>query len=111
MVPTDDDGRRDGTSTDELVERQTGPRPFPIAEPADPSRQTLERHLCLGHLDPAPKPGIVWKELKNRLVGGQDVGRVAGQRRPSERTAALAELGPDECRDEPRISERVRDPA
>ena len=70
---------------DELVEGEPGPRPLAVAEPADPGGQALERDARLGHLDPAPKAGVVGEELEDGPVGAQDVGRVAGQRRPAER--------------------------
>ena len=49
------------------------------------------------------------EELEHRLVGPADVRRIAGQGDPPERAAALAELGPDEGRHEPRVVERVVD--
>ena len=82
--------------------------PLAVAEPADPGRQALERHPRLGHLDPAPEPGVVREQVEDRLVGAPDVGRVARQRGPAERAASLAELRPDERRHEPRDSRRRR---
>ena len=80
-------GARDLAGPDQLVEREAGPRPLAVAEPADPRRQALERDARLGHLDPAAQPGVVGEELEDRPVGPQDVGRVAGQRGPAERAA------------------------
>ena len=84
-------------------------RPLAVAEPADPGRQALERDARLGHRDPAAQAGVVGEELEDGAVGPQDVGRIAGQRDPAERAAALAELRPDERRHEARVVERVRD--
>ena len=84
-------------------------RPLAVAEPADPRRQALERDALLGHRDPAVEPGVVGEELQDRAVGPGDVGRVAGQRDPAERPAALAELRPDEGRHEARVVEGVGD--
>ena len=91
-------GADDLAGPDQLVEGEPGPGPLAVAEPADPGGQALERHARLGHLDPAAQPGVVREELEDRPVGPEDVGRVAGQRDPPERPAALAELRPDERR-------------
>ena len=107
MVATDDDGCAHGTRPNELVEGEPCLRPLAVAQPADPGGQALERDLRLRHLDPAPKPGIVGEETQDLGVGAQDVGRVAGQGYPAKRPAALAELRPDEQRDEPLEVERV----
>ena len=101
-------GARDLAAGDEVVERQPGPRSLPVAEPADPRREPLERHLGLGHRDPAPEPGIVGEELEDRRIRPSDVRRVAGQGGPAERPATLAEERPHEGRDEARVVERVR---
>ncbi len=77
MVASDDDRRGDLTGPDQFVERGAGPRAFPVTEPADPCRQPLERHPGLGHLDPSSQPFVLGEELENRLVGPQDIGRVA----------------------------------
>ncbi len=86
-----------------------GPRSLAVAQPADPRREALERDPRLGHRDPAVETGIVGEELEDRLVGTEDVGRVAGQGGPAERPAALAELWPDERRHETGVVEGVRD--
>ena len=100
-------GARDLAGPDELVEREPGPGPLAVAEPADPRRQPLERDARLGHLDPALQAGVLGEQLEDRAVGPADVLGVAGERGPAERAAALAELRPDEGRDEARIGEGV----
>ncbi len=50
---------------------------------------------------------VVRKEVQHQLVGARDVGGVAGERHPSERTLPLTEQGTDVLRDEPRDLERV----
>ena len=109
MVPPDHDRRRHLARPDELVERQPGPRPLAVAEPADPRRQSLERDALLGERDPACERRVAGEQLEDRAIGPQDVVRVAGERGPPERAAALAELGPDEGRHEARVVERVVD--
>ncbi len=101
-------GARDLAGGHEPIERQPGPRPLPVAQPADPGREALERHLGLGHRDPAPEAGVVREQLEDRGVSPGDVGRIARQGRPAERPASLAEEWPDEGRDEPGIVEGVR---
>ena len=83
--------------------------PLPVAEPADPGRQALERDARFGHLDPAAQPVVVGEELEDRPVGAQDVSGVAGQRDPAERSATLAELRPDERGHEARVVEGIGD--
>ena len=109
MVATDDDGRTHFAGCDELVEREPRLRSLAVAEPADARRQALVRDARLGHLDPASEAGVIREQLEDGTVGPFDVGRVAGQRRPTERAAALAELRPDERRDEPGIVEGILD--
>ena len=94
---------------DELVEGEARLRTLAVAEPADPRGKPLEGDLGLGHLDPAPQPGIVREEAQDVGVRAQDVGWVARERDPAERSAAFAELGPDEEGDEAGEVERVRD--
>ena len=109
MVAPDDDRGADLAGPDQLVEGQPGLRPLAVAEPADPGGQALERDARLGHRDPAREAGIVGEELEDGAIGPRDVGRIARQRRPAERPAALAELRPDERRHEARVVERVGD--
>jgi hypothetical protein len=96
VVPPDDDRRLHGARPDELVERESGFRALAVPEPADPGRQPLERHLLLGHPEPAVERGLVGEELDERLVRPEDVRRVARQRDPPERPGALAEERADE---------------
>ncbi len=109
MIAPDDDRGTDGTGPDELVEGQPGPSPLAVPEPADPGGQPLERDPLVGHRDPSVKAGVVGEQFEDRLVGAEDVGGIARQRCPPERPAALAELRPDEGRDEARVVECVRD--
>ena len=102
-------GRADLARPDQLVEREAGLRPLAVAEPADPGRQALERDARLGHLDPAAQARVVREQLEDRAVRAEDVRRVAAERRPAERPAALAELRPDERRHEARVVEGVLD--
>ena len=76
---------------DHLVEAQPGDVALAVAEPADARGQALERDLVLRLGDPAVERLVVGEELEHGLVGGGDVGGVAGERRPAERALALAE--------------------
>ena len=110
MVAADDDRRADLAGPDQLVEREAGPRPLAVAEPADPGGQALERDLA-----PSPSPasaGGPASSGKSSRIASSVRAMSAGsprQRDPAERPAALAELGPDERRDEARVVEGVRD--
>jgi hypothetical protein len=55
------------------------------------------------------EPRVVGEQLEDRAIGASDVGWVAGQGDPAERTAALAELRSDERRHEARVIECVGD--
>ena len=90
-----------------LVEAQPRQVALPVAEPADPRRQPLEAHALGGQLDPAADVVLLAEQLEDRAVGRVDVGGVAGQRHPAERSLALAEQRPDVGRHEARIGERV----
>ena len=48
-----------------------------VAEPADASRQALERDLLLGQRQPAVQRCVLREELHQPPVGAQDVLRVA----------------------------------
>src|SRR5215217_9033345 len=100
MVAPDDDRRTELTRGDEPVELEPGPGTFPVAQPADPCRQPLERDLRLGHRDPAPEADVIGEELQDRRIRPSDVGWIAGQCSPTERAATLAEQRPHERRNE-----------
>ena len=68
VVTPDDDRCAHRPRPDQLVERQAGPVPFAMAQPADPGRQALERHARLGHPDPALERRVLRKELEDGLV-------------------------------------------
>ena len=110
MVAADDDRRRDGAGSNKLVERGAGPGALPVAEPADPGRQALERYPRLGHRDPSLKRFVLGEQLQDRPIRGQDVRRIAGERGPAERALALAKERPDERRHEPREVEGAGHP-
>ena len=57
--------------------------------------------------DPPPEPLVVREQLEHRAVGRGDVGRVAGERHPPERSLPLAEQRADVGRDEARVVERA----
>ena len=54
-----------------------GPGAIAVAEPADPRRQPLDRHLLGGQAQPALEALVVGKELGQRAVDARDVGGVA----------------------------------
>ena len=54
---------------------------------------------------------VLGEELEDGLVGGADVGRIAGERHPAERALALAEQRPDVGRHEAGEVEGVLDAA
>ena len=96
-------------SSHQLVEDAAGQGALAVAQPADPRRQPLERHPLLGQADPAPQGLVLGEGLEDRLVGGREIGLVAGEHRPAERPLALAEERPDEERHEAADVESVGD--
>ena len=94
-----------------LVEEQSRLVALAESEPADPRRQALERDPLAGPAEPVLQPRVVGEELEQRLVGGGDVGRIARERHPAERSASFAERVADERRNESRIVERLREAA
>ena len=94
-----------------VVEPFARPLPFPVAEPADPGRQALGRDTLAGHGQPAAQAGVVAEHVQDGVVGGGDVGRVAGKGRPAERAFALAEQRTDVGRDEARVIKGPLEPA
>ncbi len=106
VVAADDDRRRHLAAADHLVEAQPETVTLAVAEPADPRRQPLERHPLAGQRDPAVQRLVVGELLEHGAVGRGDVGRVARQGDPAERTLALAEQRSDVRRQEARDSRR-----
>ena len=100
VVAPDDDRGSQLTRRHHLVDAQPCLRALAVAEPADPGRQALERHLLLGQAQPSGQAGIFGEELHQGGIGLQDVIRIARQGGPAEGALALAEEGADEGRHE-----------
>jgi hypothetical protein len=75
----------------------------------DARRQTLERDAFACQMDPPDQRLVVREHLERRFVGDADVLRVAGERRPAERSAPFTEQRPDVLGDEAGNVERVGD--
>src|SRR5918992_723479 len=75
----------------QLVEGKPGLCTVPVSQPADPCRQPLKRDSLGGHVNPSLETFVVTEKIEDGAVGRGDVGRVAGQCRPSKRPLALAE--------------------
>ena len=106
VVTPDDDRRRQLAAAHHLVEAQPEAVALAVAEPADARRQALEGDALAGEADPAGEALVVGELLQHRSVGRRDVGRVAGQGDPAERSLALAEQRPDVGRQEAWVGER-----
>src|SRR5882672_6689274 len=107
MVAPDHDRGLEHAVAHHAVEAQAEPMPLAVAEPADARREALEAHVLLRERDPALEPGVVRELLERRPIGGEDVLRVARERRPAERALAGAEQRADVLRDEAGIRERL----
>ncbi len=62
-----------------------------VAEPADARGESLELDALAGEVDPAAEDAVLREHLEHEIVGGVNVGRIAGERRPAEGAAAFAE--------------------
>ncbi len=86
-----------------LVEAQTGPVAFAVAEPADAGRQPLKSDLLAGHRQPAAQTVVVGEQFQHGRICGGYVLRVAGEGGPAKRAFPLAKQRPDVCRDKTRV--------
>jgi hypothetical protein len=66
-------------------------------------------HSLAREAEPPLEDVVVWEELEREVVRRRDVLRVAGERRPPERSAPLAKERADVLGNEPRNLERVLD--
>ena len=70
----------------------------------------MERDSLTRQVEPSSEVRVVGQLLADRAVGRSDVGRIARQRDPSERSLALAEQRTDVRREEARIVEGPVEP-
>src|SRR5437868_7948102 len=110
MVAADDDGGAYDAACDQVVERKAGDVSFAVAEPAYACRQALSLDLRGSETHPPLQTVVVRERLEDRFVGCGEVGVVARQARPAERTGAAREQWAHVGDDETRIVERVLDP-
>ena len=106
MIASDHDRCAQLAAPHHLVEPQPEAVALAVAEPADPRREALVGDPFAGHLDPPGERRVVGELLEHGAVGRRDVGRVARQRDPPERSLALAEQRADVGGEEARVVER-----
>ena len=109
MIAADDHGCADLAASHHVVDLQSESRAGAVAKPADARRQPLELHAGAGQPDPPRQRLVVGKQLEDGAIGGRDVVRIAGQRRPPERALAFAEQRPDVLGHEAGNVERIGD--
>jgi hypothetical protein len=107
MVPPDHDGRGHFAARDEIIEDSPHCRPFAVAEPADPGRESLEVDLFPRAFYPPAERRVLRKRLQDRPVRPVDVVRVTREGRPTERAFAITEKGSDVLRNESGNVERI----
>src|SRR4051794_16347224 len=100
MIAPDDDRRLDDAAPDQVVDRQAEARALAVAEPEDARRQALEGDALARQADPAAERRVAGEHLERKPVGRVDVGGIARERGPPERSLAAAEQGTDELRHE-----------
>src|SRR5206468_12392726 len=108
MIAPDDDRSANDAATYQLVDLQPEPRALAKAEPEDARGQSLERDALARHRDPPAKRFVLMEHLERCLVGDADVLRIPRERRPPERSTALAEERPHIFRHEARNAKRIR---
>ena len=91
MVAPDDDRCRDFAVLHHFVEPQSREVTLFVAEPTNPCGETFEVNFVTGFRDPALEVLIVREQFDDGLVRCGDVGRVTGERDPSERPFSLCE--------------------
>src|SRR5262249_4823874 len=79
----------------QIVHGQAKLRPLAITQPADARRQSLKMYAFARQLDPAAQDAVLREQLEHQIVSDGDVRRVARERYPAERSAALAEQRTD----------------
>ena len=105
-IAADHDGRRQIAMSDHVVEPHPEPMPLAVPEPADPRGQPLVGDALAGHPDPSGERLVPGELLQHGSIGRGDIGWIARQRGPAERTLAFAEQRSDVCGDEPGVVER-----
>ena len=110
MIAPDDDGRRNLSRSDEFVESQASPVAFAVPQPADAGGKSLESNPLLGETNPPMQRLVLWKEFEDGAIRRGDIGRVAGERHPAERSLAFGEQRTDVRRDEPRVRKSIVEP-
>ena len=105
MIAADHDRGPQVAAAHHFVEAQTQPPAFAVAEPADARGKALEGDSLACHLDPTMQVFVVGELLQHGTIGGRDVGGVAAERDPTERSLALAEQRTDVRGQEARVVE------
>src|SRR4051812_6485835 len=98
MISADHDRSLDLALLHQPVEASAQLGALAVFQPADPGRKSLEGHLLLGLPDPAGERRLVRKGLQHRSVSYCDIGGVAGECHPAERTRSPAEERPNVLR-------------
>src|SRR5919201_5415893 len=110
MVTSDHDWRGHFAAPYQLVEPQARSGSVPVTKPADPRWQTLVLYPFLRHAEPPGQTVVVREQVGHGPVRGQDVGGIAGECSPPERSLPIAEHRTDESRDESRVRVRAVEP-
>src|SRR5579859_380621 len=95
MITTHHNRRLDFAFPDQVVDGQAKLRPFAIAQPANAGGESLELDTFAGQADPSAQNAVVGEQFKHQIIGNSNIGRVAGERRPAERTASFAKQWTD----------------
>jgi hypothetical protein len=109
MIAANNDRRRYLATRHELIERERKPGTITLPEPTNARRQSLKCNALARKLNPSTQLRILRKELEHELVRTRDIGGIAGERHPSERTLTFAKEGPHILGHEAGNPERVVD--
>src|SRR4030065_519763 len=110
MVSRDHDRSLELFRSHHLVDDLPESCTLPIAEPADPGRQSVEGHGLLRMLDPVHELFVPGELAPDRFVGLSYVFRVSRDRDPPERSTSFGEHAREVERHNPLETEGIFDP-
>ena len=94
MIPSYDQRGGDLTTSHQFVKGQGCLLTFPLTQPTDPRRQSLESNPLLGHIEPTFKPLILREQIQKQTIGNLNILGITRKGHPTERPLALAKQRP-----------------
>src|SRR5450432_3800975 len=107
MIAANDNRRNDFALPHELVHRNPKLRARAVTEPANARGQTLKLNPLPGEFHPTRERLVFREQLDRQAIGPRNVGGIATERDPTERSLPFAEERPDIFWHEPGNIERL----